>query len=71
MKEHVFSMPINISDFTLPISISVGMAAYDSDTNLANKLLEYADFAMCKAKRKGKNRAANIYDQKSKKWLSP
>lgn len=56
LKEHVFSIPINISDFSLPVSLSVGMAAYGSDAKQVNELLEYADFAMYKAKRKGKNR---------------
>jgi len=56
LKEYVFSEPVNISDFSLPISISVGMAVYGSDTEQVNELLEYADFAMYKAKSKGKNR---------------
>ncbi len=56
LKEHVFSIPININDFSLPISISLGMATYGIDTKLVNELLEYADFAMYKAKSKGKNR---------------
>jgi len=56
LKEYVCSEPINISDFSLPVSISVGMAAYGNDTKRVNELLEYADTAMYKAKRRGKNR---------------
>lgn len=56
LKENVCSEPIIINDFFLPISISVGMAVYGADTKQLNELIEYADFAMYKAKNKGKNR---------------
>jgi GGDEF domain-containing protein len=47
--------PIHTDAGDLPICCSLGMAVYNKDTTNLFELIEYADFAMYKAKRSGKN----------------
>ena len=54
IKNHVLSAPIKLFDFSVPISISAGMALYGIDTDNIKELIEYADFAMYRAKSQGK-----------------
>ncbi len=55
IQKRVLNRPIRTSAGQLPISISVGMAVYGQDTDNIFELIDYADFAMYRAKRKGKN----------------
>ena len=55
MKEFVLSENIKTDGLSLPISISAGVSIYGIDTKEIYELIEFADFAMYAAKRKGKN----------------
>lgn len=48
--------PVALGDLRLPVSFSVGLAIFNRDTDRIRQLIEYADWAMYRAKRKGKNR---------------
>ncbi|MFO7888218.1 MAG: diguanylate cyclase [Eubacteriales bacterium] len=54
IKEEITLEPIEINGVEIPVSISCGMAVYGRDTKDINELIEYGDFAMYKAKNKGK-----------------
>lgn len=54
IRRHVLSDPIELFDFSVPVSISAGMAVYGRDTWEINELIELADFAMYQAKSRGK-----------------
>lgn len=58
IKSHILFGPIKAEDSDIPLSVSAGMACYGEDTTDIYDLIEYADFAMYKAKRSGKNRYA-------------
>jgi diguanylate cyclase (GGDEF)-like protein len=55
IRTYVLFGPIETDAGEIPVSISVGMAVYGEDTKDMFKLIEYADYAMYMAKRKGKN----------------
>ena len=59
--EHILFGPINTDAGEIPISVSAGMSSYGEDTTDIYDLIEYADFAMYRAKRSGKNRYA-VFD---------
>ena len=61
IKKHVLFGPIVTDSGDIPLSVSVGMAAYGEDTKEVYDLIEYADFAMYNAKRSGKNQYA-VFD---------
>lgn len=50
----VMEVPIQIESTQVPISCSVGLSVFGTDTKNVFELIEYADFAMYQAKRKGK-----------------
>lgn len=52
----LFSRPIQLRDFSLGVTTSVGIAVYPGDADTADGLLESADQALYAAKRAGKNR---------------
>ncbi len=52
---YVSQESIEFNGMYLPVSVSMGMAVYRQDTNCVKKLIEYADFAMYRAKKLGKN----------------
>jgi len=54
IKEEITIEPIEINGVELPVSISCGMAVYGRDTKDIRELIEYGDFAMYKAKNRGK-----------------
>ena len=54
IKDNITSEPIVINGVEIPVSISCGMSAYGKDTKDINELIEYGDFAMYKAKNRGK-----------------
>lgn len=58
IRNHILFGPIKTEDGEIPLSISAGMACYGEDTTDIYDLIEYADFAMYKAKRSGKNQYA-------------
>ena len=55
IKTKVIHSTIKIGENEMQISVSSGMAVYGIDTVEIFKIVEYADFAMYKAKQKGKN----------------
>ncbi len=59
---HVLFGPIETDAGEIPISISAGMAVYGDDTSNIYELIEYADFAMYMAKKKGKN-GFHVFDK--------
>lgn len=61
IKSHILFAPIRTEAGEIPLSVSAGMASYGKDTTEIYDLIEYADFAMYKAKRSGKNRYA-VFD---------
>jgi diguanylate cyclase (GGDEF)-like protein len=58
----VLFAPINTTAGKIPISISAGMAVYGIDTNDIYELIEYADYAMYIAKKKGKS-GFHVFDK--------
>ena len=54
INKEITEYPIEINGVEIPVSISCGMAVYGKDTEDINKLIEYGDFAMYKAKNSGK-----------------
>lgn len=54
IKEKITLEPIEINGVEIPVSISCGMAVYGKDTKDIRELIEYGDFAMYKAKNRGK-----------------
>lgn len=59
---HVLSGPIILECIAVTISISAGVAIYGQDTTDVYDLIEYADYAMYVAKRKGKN-CFSVFDK--------
>ena len=55
IQRHVLSKPLQVDGMELPYSISAWMAVYDKDTTDIYDLIDYDDFAMYQAKRRGKN----------------
>lgn len=55
IKQNHLSEQIEIDGYFLDISISAGAAVYGKDTFDTFQLVDFADFAMYKAKQKGKN----------------
>ena len=55
IQKYVLSSPVVFNDIPITISVSAGMAIYGVDTENVEEMIEYADFAMYQAKRKGKN----------------
>ncbi len=51
----VMSAPVTLDDLILPLSLSAGMAVYGKDTLDIYTLIDYADFAMYRAKSAGKS----------------
>lgn len=51
------SEPIAIKANTMNISASIGISIYPDDASTIKNLIDFADFAMYKAKKKGKNNA--------------
>lgn len=62
INNYVLAKPIQIEGRIIPISISAGMAVYGIDTFDIYQLIEYADFAMYRAKKDGKN-GFHIFDK--------
>ncbi len=56
IKRTLGEEPVALGDLQLPVSFSVGLAVFNRDTDRISQLIEYADWAMYRAKRKGKNR---------------
>ncbi len=54
IRYEITEKPIEINGVEIPVSISCGMAVYGKDTKNIKELIEYGDFAMYKAKNKGK-----------------
>ncbi len=54
--------PFLIENLSLNFSVSAGMAVFGKDTKHIYDLIEYADFAMYQAKRKGKN-SYTVFDK--------
>lgn len=54
IRHVITEKPIEINGVEIPVSISCGMAVYGKDTKDINELIEYGDFAMYKAKNRGK-----------------
>jgi len=52
---NVFSKPIEINDFLIHITISIGISLFPQDGSEVQKLLQFADAAHYQAKEKGKN----------------
>ena len=61
IKKHILYGPINTAAGEIPLSLSAGMSSYGTDTRDIYDLIEFADFAMYKAKKAGKNRYA-VFD---------
>lgn len=61
IQKYVLYGPISTDSGDTPLTVSAGMASYGEDTKEVYDLIEYADFAMYKAKRSGKNRC-EIFD---------
>ena len=55
---HSLSQPYTISQRTINISASIGMADFPTDANTVEALIKNADSAMYRAKEKGKNQTA-------------
>lgn len=60
IKQHILFGPIVTEAGDIPLSVSAGMSSYGRDTTDIYDLIEYADFAMYKAKKSGKNRCAEF-----------
>lgn len=58
IKKYILCGPIVTESGDIPLAVSAGMAVYGKDTKEVYDLIEYADYAMYKAKRSGKNRYA-------------
>ncbi len=54
LEEYVLKNPVIFNQMAIPVSVSVGMTLYGVDTDDVKKMIDYADFAMYQAKRKGK-----------------
>ncbi len=61
IESKVLSKPVIIDNNSIPLSISAGAAIYGVHTDEIYRLIEYADFAMYRAKRSGKNKM-NIFN---------
>jgi len=48
-------MPIELEDKELRVTCSIGITIYPNDSNDAQRLIRYADYAMYQAKKTGKN----------------
>ncbi len=55
LEEYLLKNPVIFNQIAIPVSVSVGMTLYGVDTDDVKKMIDYADFAMYQAKRKGKN----------------
>lgn len=55
-------LPVQISNFTLHPTVSIGVAIYPHDSDDAETLLKYADIALYKSKQNGRNRYT-MYDE--------
>jgi len=55
IDSHLSAEPIQFDALSLPVAYSAGVAVYNQDTDQINELIEYADYAMYRAKRRGKN----------------
>lgn len=62
-----FSEPINIENYTLYVTTSIGISIFPNDGINANNLLKYADAAMYKAKEEGKNNFQYYSSEMTKK----
>jgi diguanylate cyclase (GGDEF)-like protein/PAS domain S-box-containing protein len=51
-----FERPVQCSDFTIAVSLSIGISLYPDDASSPNDLLKKADLAMYSSKQQGKNR---------------
>nr|WP_225877803.1 GGDEF domain-containing protein [Alkalibacter mobilis] len=63
LHEALMSEPIIINDVQMPLAVSAGMSTYGVDTDNIFELVDYADYAMYTAKRRGKNNYA-VFDMK-------
>ncbi|SDB90655.1 diguanylate cyclase (GGDEF) domain-containing protein [Pelagirhabdus alkalitolerans] len=55
LDQHLFNEPIKIGSHEFQIHFSAGLAVYNQDANHVYQLIDFADFAMYQAKRKGKH----------------
>ena len=62
-RELVASYDFDVNELHLSITVSIGVAQYQSDSNISGSmLLEQADKALYKAKKEGRNRTIIYYD---------
>ncbi|MBA6391322.1 EAL domain-containing protein [Colwellia sp. BRX10-3] len=66
---HCLDEPFNISGIVIKMSASIGIAIYPDNTNTANELLKYADIAMYRAKKLGKNQICYFEDKMQEQFL--
>ncbi|MFT7878964.1 MAG: EAL domain-containing protein [Sulfurimonas sp.] len=61
--------PINVEEYQLYLSLSIGITIYPDDTRNALELLKYADTAMYKAKESGRNTFAFYASEMTRRAL--
>ncbi len=54
IEKYLLAEPVMFNQIPITVSISAGMAVYGADTGEIEELIEYADFAMYRAKNEGK-----------------
>ena len=61
--------PFNISGIVIKMSASIGIAIYPDNTNDASELLKYADIAMYRAKKLGRNQICYFEEEMQAQFL--
>ncbi len=59
LRKNVENLKLSFQGETVPVTISLGVAAFPADTDNQEKLLNYADQALYRAKKNGRNRSEN------------
>jgi diguanylate cyclase (GGDEF)-like protein len=56
LRQNVSAQPVHFAETTIPVTLSLGVAALSSENSRAAQLLRQADEALYAAKRAGRNR---------------
>lgn len=58
LREKIRTMPspLMVGEASRPVTVSIGVASFPNDTNVADQLLKHADYCLYKAKQQGRDR---------------